>query len=315
MLWPRTTVTTDRGETREAVAPLIISASRSTDIPAFYGEWFLRRLPAGYAKRTSPFSGRPLYVSFEQARFFVFWSKNPVPFFPFLGEIDKRNIPYYFQITVNDYGKEGLENGLPPLEERIGAFKKLSGLIGRERVMWRFDPLVLTDALSPAELLVRIDRIGRELSGYTERLTVSFISLYARTVRNLENAGIRTRPWDAAGKRAVLRGIGEIAGRLKMRAVACADENDYRRYGILQGQCIDGAIIARLAPGDRELRGFLTRRGGTKDRGQRPHCGCVPSRDIGAYTTCGHACVYCYANTSPRRALRLHRTDSDSIKP
>ena len=318
MPWPKVTITTDSGETREAAAPLIISASRTTDIPAFYGEWFLRRLDAGYARRVNPFSGRPMYVSFTNARLFVFWSKNPAPFLPLLKELDKRNLHYYFQVTVNDYEQEGLEKGVPPLTERINAFKRLAGVIGAQRVIWRFDPLVLTDTLSPEGLLLRIRRIGRELSGYTERLTVSFITLYAKVAHNLDRAGVRIRPWDDAGRKAILQGIGDAAREWKIKAVSCADGNDYARYGITHGKCIDDALARSLAgPGD-PLTDFLLRGGGIKDKGQRPHCGCIISRDIGSYNTCGHCCVYCYANASPRSAVqnvRQHAVGSDSIIP
>jgi len=316
MPWPKVTITTDSGETKEAVAPLIISASRSTDIPAFCGEWFLRRLDAGYARRVNPFSGQSAYVSFKNARLFVFWSKNPAPFLPLLKELDKRDLLYYFQVTVNDYEKEGMEKGVPPLAERINAFKRLARLIGKKRVIWRFDPLVLTDTLSPEELLVRIRRIGGELWGYTERLTVSFITLYAKVAKNLAGAGIGIRPWDDAGKAAILQGIGDAAGKWKIQAFSCADENDYSRYGILHGKCVDDALIGSLVgPGD-PLRDFLLRGRGIKDKGQRPQCGCIVSRDIGSYNTCGHGCVYCYANASPRSAaqnLRRHAVESDSI--
>ncbi|MBN2188182.1 MAG: DUF1848 domain-containing protein [Chitinispirillaceae bacterium] len=314
--WPKVTITTDSGETKEAVAPLIVSASRSTDIPAFYGEWFLRRLDAGYVRWVNPFTGRSVYVSLENTPFFVFWSKNPEPFLPLVEKLDRRNLPYYFQVTVNDYGKEGLEMGVPALAERLYTFKRLAGLIGKERVLWRFDPLLLTDTLSPAELLLRIRRIGDELAGHTERLTVSFITLYKKVARNLKSTGIRIRDWDDAARNAVLQEIGAAARQWKMQAVSCAEKNDYTRFGIARGKCIDGALITRLT-GDRgPVSAFLRRGGGTKDRGQRPHCGCIVSKDIGAYNTCGHACVYCYANASPRSAaanLRRHAIESDSI--
>jgi DNA repair photolyase len=314
--WPSVSITTDSGERKEAVAPFIISASRATDIPAFYGEWLLRRLDAGYVRRTNPFSGRPEYVSFENSPFFVFWSKNPEPFMPLAGELDRRNLGYCFHVTVNDYGIEGLEKGVPPLARRLRAFKRLADLIGKERVLWRFDPLLLTDALRPEELLLRFRRVGDELAGHTGRVTVSFITLYGKVVRNLERAGIRLRAWDPAARSAVLRGIGASAREWGMDAFSCADENDYRRFGIAPGKCIDGALIARLAGNRGPVAEFLRRGGGKRDRGQRPHCGCTVSKDIGAYNTCGHRCVYCYANASPQSAtrnLRRHAAGADSI--
>jgi DNA repair photolyase len=318
MPWPKTTITTDGGETKEAIAPWIVSASRATDIPAFYGQWFMRRLHAGYVRWINPFSGTPMYVSLNNARLFVFWSKNPLPFLPMLKELDKRGLRYYFHVTLNDYEEEGLEKGVPPLAERIDTFKRLAGLIGEKRVIWRFDPLLVTDALSPEHLLERIRRIGGELAGYTERLTVSFITLYAKVAKNLKNAGVTIRTWDDASRAALLHGIGDSARQWNMRAVTCADENDYRRWGIAQGKCIDDALIERLFCRDRRLTEVLKKDGGIKDKGQRPRCRCIVSKDIGAYDTCGHGCVYCYANVSPPHAaenLGRHVIASDSIAP
>jgi hypothetical protein len=219
MHWPATTITIDCGETKKAVAPLIISASRSTDIPAFYGEWFMRRLEAGYARWVNPFSGKSTYVSFENARLFVFWSKNPLPFMPLLDELDRRGLHYYFHYTLNDYGKEGLEKDVPPLAERIETFKRLSDRIGKQRVLWRFDPLLITDTLSPERLLERIGHIGNQLSAYTERLTFSFVSLYAKTMKNFKNAGVTVRAWDDESTIIALKGIGEFARQWKLHAV------------------------------------------------------------------------------------------------
>lgn len=311
-----TVIVTDHGEIRDAAAPLIVSASRATDIPAFYGNWFLRRLDAGYARRANPFSGRPVYVSFRNTRLFVFWSKNPQPFLPLLAELDKRNLSYYFQVTVNDYGEEGLERCVPPLAERIATFKQLAGIIGRERVLWRFDPLLLTGLLTPERLLARIRRIGAELAGHTERLTVSFITRYAKVVRNLSAAGVSLRPWDGNSRETVLRGIGDAAREWHMRAVTCADGGDYGDCGIARGKCIDDELVARLAGPAGWREDFLKCSGGKKDPGQRQHCGCIASRDIGSYNSCGHGCVYCYANASPAAAagnLRRHDGASDAI--
>ncbi|MGA2507929.1 MAG: DUF1848 domain-containing protein [Chitinispirillaceae bacterium] len=320
MHWPEVTITTGSGETKNAIAPLIISASRATDIPAFYGQWFLRRLDAGYVRWINPFSGKPakpVYVSLREARLFVFWSKNPRPFFPILEEIDRRGLPCYFHVTINDYEKEGLEQGVPPLAERIETFKQLSGMIGSRRVIWRFDPLIITDTLSPSGLISRIRGIGNELAGHTERLTVSFITLYAKVVRSLNNAGVRIREWDDAGRAAVLKDIGDCARRWGLSAVSCAEDKDYGRYGIAHGKCIDDALIAEVFGHDGKLAEFLRDGGAAKDKGQRPLCRCIISKDIGAYGTCDHRCVYCYAGAKSRYTGRTgrHSIESDSIIP
>jgi hypothetical protein len=316
MSWPKTTITTDSGETREAIAPTIISASRSTDIPAFFGKWFLRRLDAGYIRWINPFSGKPVYVSLRNARLIVFWSKNPLPFLPLLREIDKKDINYYFHVTLNDYEKEGLEPGVPPLAERIETFVRLASVVGKERVLWRYDPLLFTDTLSPEKLLQRIKRIGDRLAGHTERLTISFISLYAKTVGNLKKSHIKIRAWDEESKAIVLKGTAGYAREWNVPAVSCAGEEDYAPYGIVHGKCIDDSLIARNFVSDKPLMEFIKKHGGEKDRGQRPQCRCMISKDIGQYNTCGHQCVYCYANASPMMAAerrRRHSAGSDSI--
>ena len=142
------TITTDSGATVEAQAPVIISASRSTDIPAFHAQWFIDRLKAGYVVWVNPFNRQPMVVSFKNTKVVVFWSKNPQPIIPYLKELDDRGIHYYFHFTLNDYEQEGFEPNVPPLRERIETFKSLSGRIGKEKVIWRFDPLIVTPTLT-----------------------------------------------------------------------------------------------------------------------------------------------------------------------
>ena len=146
--WQRKQIQRDNGMMAEAQAPVIISASRSTDIPAFYADWFFHRLKVGYSAWTNPFNGVKSFVSYEKCRFIVFWSKNPKPLLGHLDELKERNIGCYIQYTLNDYEREGLEKGVPPLEERIDTFKRLVDQLGQGRVIWRFDPLILTDKVS-----------------------------------------------------------------------------------------------------------------------------------------------------------------------
>ena len=146
MKWPIVSVEPMPG--RKGPSPAsIISASRSTDIPAFHADWLKRRLDAGYCKWLNPFNGRTVYVSFQRARAFVFWTKNPAPIMPLLPEFDRRGLAYYFQFTLNNYEAEGLEPNVPPLTERLATFKRLSKMLGSHRVIWRYDPLLLTDTL------------------------------------------------------------------------------------------------------------------------------------------------------------------------
>ena len=156
------------GRLVKAQAPMIISASRSTDIPAFYADWFFDRLNKGYSAWTNPFNGVKSYVSYSETRFIVFWSKNPRPLLEYLHILEERNIKCYIQYTLNDYEKEKLEK-VPTLSNRIETFKMLVDRLGKGAVVWRFDPLILTDNISIDDLLRKIQNIGDQLKGYTEK--------------------------------------------------------------------------------------------------------------------------------------------------
>jgi hypothetical protein len=321
--------------TREviAIAPLIISASRSTDIPAFYGDWFMARLAAGYLKWKSPFGGTSVYISLSKARVFIFWSKNPAPFFHHLNTLDRLGYRYCFLFTLNDYDDEGLEPGVPRVEKRINAFIRLSRKIGKGRVTWRFDPLVLSDRITVTDLLEKIRSIGDRIHLYTERLVFSFVEIakYAKVRRSLQRqgfSGIREFCDDEITE--FCEGLAILNKKWGLTITACGERRDLSDYGIGRGQCISYDMMTQEFRDDRKLMEFLhpaslkTLSGSTavadpsrwlKDPGQRNTCHCIVSKDIGQYSTCMHLCAYCYANTSPadvnRRYVR-YRTDAES---
>lgn len=308
--------------TVEAIAPLIVSASRSTDIPAFYGEWFMDRLAAGYVKWKSPFSARRLYVSFDKTRVFAFWSKNPEPFLPSLDTLDRSGYHYYFLFTLNDYDNEQLEPGVPPARERVDTFIRLSRRIGKGRVVWRFDPLVLTDSLSVSDLLKKARQVGDRIAPYTKRLVFSFvdISRYPKVRRNLQAAGIAgAREFTGPEIEEFCCGLAELNTQWGLSVTACAEGRDLSRFGIGPGQCISHDLMVQEFGDDTTLMDFLnphvqqTLYGALpladpsrmlKDPGQRSNCRCIVSKDIGQYSTCMHLCTYCYANSSATRVRR-----------
>lgn len=151
----------DNGSEVMAQAPMIISASRATDIPAFYADWFLRRLEKGYVRWRNPFSGQDGYVSFDNTRFIIFWSKNPAPLLSHLSWLKERGIGCYIQYTLNDYEAEGLEPNVPPLEQRIDTFGRLVDALGAGSAVWRFDPLILTDRIAIDTLLEKNSKYCR----------------------------------------------------------------------------------------------------------------------------------------------------------
>lgn len=330
--WEKAEISTPFGEV-EGIAPLIISASRSTDIPAFHSEWFMRRLSAGYVKWINPFNKTPQFVSLNKARVIVFWSKNARPIFEYLPEIEKRNINYYFTFTINDYEKENFEPNVPPLRDRIDTFKVLAEKIGKERVIWRFDPLILTDRLDVTELLDRIYNVGNKLHKHTEKLVISFVDIsnYQKVIRNLAGHGQRCREFTHGEIEQLARGLEKMKEEWGIQAATCAEKVDLSKYGITKNKCIDDDLMARVFKHDDVLMNFLGRSsreydlfssekgnpGNLKDRGQRADCGCIMSKDIGQYNTCMHLCTYCYANFSDnivkRNFLKTQRTDSESI--
>ena len=198
MAWEKIKIQRDNGEFVDAQAPVIISASRSTDIPAFYADWFFNRLEKGYSSWTNPFNGVDSYISYEKTRLIVFWSKNPRPLLNYLHILKEKDINCYIQFTMNDYEDEQLEKGVPLLSERIETFKKLVNELGIGRVIWRFDPLILTDKISVKDLLRKVENIGNQLIGYTEKLVFSFadITSYKKVKSNLTNNGINYKEFE-----------------------------------------------------------------------------------------------------------------------
>ena len=338
----------EQGENVEATAPVIISASRSTDIPAFYAKWFFTRLAKGYCAWYNPFNQQKMYISFERCRVVVFWTKNPAPIIPYLPELDKRGIHYYFQVTLNDYEKEGFEPNVPSVNERVEAFKKWSSLIGKERVIWRFDPLIITPNIGPRELLKRIWNIGNKLKGYTDKLVFSFVDVKAyRKVQNnlvketmcFTKEDVENAEANHAQRIEIVEGLKKIREAWHndgwdVEMATCAEDIDLEAYGIEHNRCIDGELMKRIFADDKELVYYLhtlkwpekdmfgeippipQKQKNVKDTGQRKICGCMVSKDIGMYNTCRHFCVYCYANTSKEAVLKnkdKHNDESESI--
>lgn len=304
-----------QSDTKNTLEPVIVSASRSTDIPAFYADWFINRIRAGYCCWVNPFNREKFKVSFEKTRMIVFWSKNPKPMLSRLDELESLGYKnYYFQVTLNDYVKEGLEPNVPSVEERIETFQALAKRIGKERVIWRYDPLILSDDLTVDVLLERIARIGRELRDSTEKLVFSFadIQTYRKVVKNL--AGTTCREFSPDEKIAFARGLRNISLDLGLEMATCAEDIDLSAYGIKHNKCVDDDLMMRLFNADSKLMDFIgaeydmldgwSIKKSKKDKGQRKACGCVISKDVGMYNTCPHLCKYCYANASDAIVMR-----------
>lgn len=232
--WKKAIKKRENGEDVEMQLPEIVSASRSTDIPAFYADWFFHRLKKGYSAWTNPFNGVRGYVSYENTRFIIFWSKNPRPLLEHLHELKELNIGCYIQYTLNDYENERLELGVPPLDERIETFKLLVKQLGIGHVIWRFDPLILTDKININLLLKKIEYIGNKLFGYTEKLVFSFadIASYKKVKLNLEKNGINYIEWNDASMNEFAKQLSELNKKWNYQLATCGERIDIQQYGI-----------------------------------------------------------------------------------
>ena len=254
MNWQKVEIVNDDGETVLAQAPIIVSASRSTDIPTFYADWFVERWKAGYVKWKNPFNGVPLYVSFKNTRVVVFWTKNPKPMMKHLDFLNENVKNYYFQFSLNDYDKEGFEGKVPRVESRIETFKELSNRIGKEKVVWRFDPLLLTNEIDVKELLKRLEKIGDELYKYTNKLVFSFadIGIYKKVESNLNKANIQYIEFTLETMLEFAEGLQTLNKKWGLELATCAEKFDLNKYGINHNKCIDDDLMIDLFHQDEE---------------------------------------------------------------
>ncbi len=283
---------------------MIISASRRTDIPAFYSDWLLNRLRQGFVLVRHPFN--PNQVSRvpldpQTVDCIVFWTKNPAPMLPRLEEIDRLGYRYYFQFTLTAFAQD-LERNLPPKAAVIATFQELAARIGPERVLWRFDPILLTRKHSPAYHLHWFESLAEQLHRSTNHCTLSFLSLYEKCKRNLQ--GVELLTIEERERMQFVAQLAAVAEKYKIHLSSCCDSFLQAQCGIEPSKCIDDRVLASILGQPVEVK---------KDPGQRPGCGCVASVDIGAYNTCPHGCRYCYANVSDAAVARnrmLHDPDA-----
>jgi len=296
---------------------MIISASRRTDIPAFYADWLMKRIRAGYFHRVNPFNSNQVSgfsLKPEDVDAICFWTKNPRPLMKHLEELDGRGLNYYFQFTLNPYDKT-FEPNVPPLQDRIETMLELAGRIGQERVVWRYDPVILTGITPVAWHLEEAERIASQLNNATSRLVFSFYDFYGkgqgRLNKALKGTGIKlediTSPEHKDALEQVAYGFRDIADRYGLQIYSCSEDVDLAAIGIEHGACIDGKLISEL---------FGVNASDKKDKNQRKICGCVESVDMGMYNTCHFKCAYCYANFNEGMIEsndKKHYTDSPSL--
>ncbi len=270
---------------------MIISASRRTDIPAFYSEWFINRIKEGYVISRNPNNNQLLRIilSTDIVDCIVFWTKNPIPMIPRLDEL--KDYSYYFQFTLTGYGRD-IEAHIPDKKKEVlPAFKRLSAKIGPERVIWRYDPILINDRYTVDYHKKAFEEIATALKGYTEKCVFSFVDAYAKNSKVMKSLGIKDMTMDEMRETAIW--MRDIAAANDMVIASCAEEIDLDELSIAHNSCVDKELIERITGGKiKDLKRYI------KDPGQRPECKCMTSKEIGAFNTCGNGCVYCYASYS-----------------
>lgn len=273
---------------------MILSASRRTDIPNYYSEWFFNRIKEGFVYVRNPMNARQvsrLDISPKAIDCIVFWTKNPEPMLCRLDELAQYN--YYFQFTLTGYGKD-IEPNVPHKKEKmLPLFQKLSQKLGTKRVIWRYDPIIFTKRYTPEYHLKAFNQIATALNGYTEKCVISFVDVYAKNRKNMA----QLNAYELGGNELTefSKKISEIANENGISVGSCAESIDLSACNISHNCCIDKALIEDM---------IGHRLNAAKDKNQRQECGCIESIDIGTYNTCKNGCIYCYANYGEENAAK-----------
>jgi len=292
---------------------MIVSASYRTDIPAFYPAWFRARFRAGWARVVNPYGGPPGRVALRAGvDGFVFWTRNPAPFLDVLDEVRAAGLPFVVQMTLTGYPKVLEPHGVAPARG-VALLHEIAARHGRRAVVWRYDPIVIA---APTPLAWHEDNfagLAAAVAGAVDEVVVSFATYYAKTRRHLARAGVAGWQAPAAAERqGIAAGLARVARGHAMRLSTCS-QPDGLGEGVSAARCVDAARLTDVAAGWGLLRPIAAR-----PKGNRPGCGCVESRDIGAYDTCVAGCAYCYAVNDPARARAAraaHDPAADSLSP
>ncbi len=277
---------------------MILSASRRTDIPNYYSDWFLNRIKQGCVYVRNPMNPRQISkipLSPNVVDCIVFWTKNPRPMLTKLDALS--DYAYYFQFTLTCYGTDIEQNVPDKHREIIPTFQELSKKIGAERVILRYDPILFTNQYTPEYHINAFAQIAEKLRGYTQKCVISFVDIYTKNQKAMQKLQV----YDLASpaQTAFATTIAQIARDNGMQMASCAEAVDLFACGIAHNCCIDKDLIAQIA-------GCTIH--ADKDKNQRKECGCIESIDIGTYNTCQNACQYCYANHSPQSVAQSCQT-------
>ena len=268
---------------------MILSASRRTDIPSFYSDWFVNRLQDGYVLTRNPMNHSQvsrIKLSPNTIDCIVFWTKDPVNMLDKLDIIDSLGYAYYFQFTLTPYQRE-IERNLRPKSDIIATFQQLSERIGKERVLWRYDPIIINPDMSIDYHCVEFEQLCKVLCGFTEVCTISFVDRYQKISKSVKDTMIGAITQEQMLE--LSSSFSKIAQEYHIKLLACCETVDLTEVGILPSSCIDPKVVEKVCGHPIQEK---------QDKHQRFGCGCIQSVDIGVYNTCKNGCVYCYASHS-----------------
>ncbi len=291
---------------------MIISASYRTDIPAFYGDWFLRRVAEGRCRTVNPYNGKPSDIPLTRDRVdgIVFWTRNAAPFLAGLEQLAAAGYPFVVHTTLTGYPR-ALERSVASVEASLETMRRIARRYGPRALVWRYDPVMATSLTPPAWHRETFASLARQLAGCTDEVVLSYVQVYAKTRVNSDRAagrfGFTWQDPPAEEKRALLGDLAEIARDAGLTASLCA-QPELMGPGLTEARCIDAARLSDIA--GRPIA--------AETKGNRPGCRCARAHDVGAYDTCPHGCVYCYAVRRPelaKRRYRAHDPDGAALAP
>lgn len=262
---------------------MIINTGMRTDIPAFYSDWFVNRLKAGFVLVRSPYNPRSVTryrLSPDVVDLIGFCTKNPAPMLPHMDMLQ----PYgqYWFVTITPYGRE-IEPCVPRKQDVLDSFRQLSDIVGTDSIGWRYDPVFISDQYPVDRHIKAFEYMAKALSGYTRTAVISFIDLYQKTKRNFPEA----RPVTAEQRLLLGKAFTDIGNQYGMTIKPCGEGDELSSFGADCSGCMTVAVYEQAL--HQRLRV-------PKTVPARKECACYLGGDIGAYNTCGHLCRYCYAN-------------------